>query len=140
MTPAKREEFLIPDLAEPVSHYVHAVALGDLVFISGCTGADASGELVGGDDVELQAEQVLRNLDHALQTAGSSLQDVVKVTVYLTDIDDRQRVNTARQAFFGDTRPASTLVEVTGLVGGAKVEIDAIARRSAGAEDAPDMV
>jgi len=128
---SRRQEYFVRTLHEPISHYTHAVSLGDLVFVSGCIAVDAEGNLVGGDDAELQTAQVLRNLEEALTAAGSTLQDVVKVTVYLTDIRDRERVNIPRQVMFGEARPSSTLVEVSKLVAvGAKVEIDAIAVRS----------
>ena len=85
-------------------------------------------ELVGGDDVVAQVRQVFANLRAVLDAAGATFADVVKVTVYLTDIADRARINPVRQEIFGATRPASTLVEVSALVTpGAKVEIDAVA-------------
>jgi 2-iminobutanoate/2-iminopropanoate deaminase len=131
MSASLREEWFVPTLSEPISHYTHAVSFGDLVFVSGCTATDEDGALVGGEDVELQTEQVLRNLEEALVAAGSSLKHVLKVTLYLTDIRDRERINIARQRLFGDIRPASTLVEVSKLaIEGARVEIEAIACKS----------
>jgi 2-iminobutanoate/2-iminopropanoate deaminase len=131
VTEPTREEWYVPTLPEPISHYTHAVSFGDVVCVSGFTATTQTGELVGGDDVEAQTYQVLRNLEEALRAAGSSLQDILKVTVYLTDMQDRQRVNVARQKIFGSARPASTLIEVSKLaIPGAKVEIDAIACRS----------
>jgi reactive intermediate/imine deaminase len=123
-----RQEYVLPALGEPISHYVHAVRFGDLLFISGCAPVDEHLQLVGGDDVVAQTEQVLRNLGRVLQAAGLAAADVLKVTVFLTDIADRPKVNLARQAFFGDTRPASTLVEVSALAfSGMRVEIEAVA-------------
>ena len=85
--------------------------------------------LVGGADVVAQARQVFANLGAVLDAAGASFADVVKVTVYLTDIGDRAAINPVRQEVFGETRPASTLVEISALVTpGAKVEIDAVAQ------------
>ncbi len=128
MSASLREEWFVPTLSEPISHYTHAVSFGDLVFVSGCTATDEEGRLVGGEDVELQTEQVLKNLEEALVAAGSSLKHVLKVTLYLTDIRDRERINIARQRLFGSVRPASTLVEVSKLaIEGARVEIEAIA-------------
>jgi enamine deaminase RidA (YjgF/YER057c/UK114 family) len=89
---------------------------------------DPEGALVDGGDTVEQARFVLDELGRILRAAGCRARDVVKVCVFLTDIDDRPLINPARQAFFGDARPASTLVEVSGLaVPGAKVEIDAVA-------------
>jgi 2-iminobutanoate/2-iminopropanoate deaminase len=136
VTEPTRDEWYVPTLQEPISHYTHAVSFGDLVCVSGFLPTTQTGELVGEDDVEAQTYQVLRNLEQALRAAGSSLQDILKVTVYLMDIRDRARVNLARQEMFGSARPASTLVEVSKLaLPGAKVEIDAIAcRRRPGAD------
>jgi reactive intermediate/imine deaminase len=124
----EREEIRVEALSEPLSHYVDAVRVGRLVFVSGCVPLDHAGEVVGGDDALAQARQVLVNMDHVLKAAGSSFGDIAKVTVYVTDIDDRQAVNIARREFFGTSRPASTLVEVSRLaVPGIRVEIDCIA-------------
>jgi 2-iminobutanoate/2-iminopropanoate deaminase len=125
---SKREEIRVPQLAEPISHYTDAVRVGELLFVSGFVPVDGEGHLVGGDDVVAQARQVLANLGAVLSAAGATFADVVKVTVYLTDIADRVRINPVRQEVFGDARPASTLVEVSALaVPGAKVEIEAVA-------------
>jgi 2-iminobutanoate/2-iminopropanoate deaminase len=123
-----REEIRVPGLAPPFSHYTDAVRVDGLLFVSGCIAVDAEGDLVGGDDVVAQARQVFRNLEAVLTAAGATFADVAKVTVFLVDIDDRARINPVREEFFGETRPASTLVEVGSLVlPGAKVEIDLVA-------------
>jgi reactive intermediate/imine deaminase len=115
-------------LAEPISHYTDAVQAGGFLFVSGCVPGDRQGRLVGGTDVVAQARQVFSNLGDVLSAAGAGFGDVVKITVYLTDIDDRPRINPVRQEVFGDTRPASTLVEVSRLaMPGARLEIDAVA-------------
>ena len=125
---SEREEIRVPELAEPISHYTDAVRAGELLFVSGFVPVDGEGRLVGGDDVVAQARQVLANLGAVLSAAGATFADVVKVTVYLTDIADRARINPVRQEVFGDARPASTLVEVSALaVPGAKLEIEAVA-------------
>jgi len=123
-----RREIRIDGLADPISHYTDAVVAGDLLFVSGLVGVDRHGALVGGDDVADQARQVFANMREVLDEAGCRFEDVVKVTVYLTDVDDRPKINPVRQEVFGDARPASTLVEVSRLaVPGAKVEIEAVA-------------
>jgi reactive intermediate/imine deaminase len=125
---SRREEIRVPGLAEPISHYTDAVRAGDLLFVSGFVPVDGDGQLVGGDDVVAQTRQVFANLAAVLAAAGATFADVVKVTVYLTDIEDRARINPVRQEVFRDTRPASTLVEVSALATpGARVEIDAVA-------------
>jgi 2-iminobutanoate/2-iminopropanoate deaminase len=125
---SRREEIRVPGLAEPISHYTDAVRAGELLFVSGVVPVDGEGRLVGGDDVVAQVRQVLANLGAVLAAAEATFADVVKVTVYLTDIADRARINPVRQEVFGEARPASTLVEVSALaVSGAKLEIEAVA-------------
>ena len=123
----KRREVMVEGLAEPISHYADAVVAGDTLYVSGIVPGDASGAVVG-DDVVAQARQVFAIMERVLAAAAATPADVVKVTVYLLDIDDRPLINPVRQEFFGDTRPASTLVEVSRLaVPGARLEIEAIA-------------
>jgi 2-iminobutanoate/2-iminopropanoate deaminase len=125
---AAREEIRVPGQAEPISHYTDAVRAGDLLFVSGCVAVDSEGKLVGGDDVVAQTRQTLANVGRVLEAAGLTFADVAKVTVYLTDVDDRPKINPVRREFFGEVRPASTLVEVSRLaIPGAKVEIEAVA-------------
>ena len=124
----KREEYRVPSLAEPISHYTDAVRAGDLVFVSGIVAVDREGQLVGGADVVAQARQVFQNMREVLAAAGCGFEDVVRVTIYLTDVDDRPSINPVRQEVFGEARPASTLVEVPRLaVPGAKIEVEAVA-------------
>jgi 2-iminobutanoate/2-iminopropanoate deaminase len=123
-----RRAIRVDGLADPISHYTDAVVAGELLFVSGLIAVDRQGALVGADDVAAQTRQVFENLRAVLDEAGCRVEDVVKVTVYLTDVDDRPKINPVRQEVFGDARPASTLVEVSRLaVPGAKVEIEAVA-------------
>jgi 2-iminobutanoate/2-iminopropanoate deaminase len=123
-----RQEYRVEGLAEPISHFTDAVRAGDLLFVSGVVAVDADGNLVGGDDVVDQATQVFENMRAVLAAAGGGFEDVVKITIFLTDVDDRAKLNPLRQAAFGSARPASTLVEVPRLaVPGAKVEVEAVA-------------
>lgn len=116
-------------LPEPISHYTDGVLADGWLYISGMLAVDAKGNLIGKGDVGAQTERVLENIKAVLDKAGASFDDVVKVTVYLRRIEDRAAVNTMRKRFFGESRPASTLVEITGLViPDALVEIDAVAR------------
>lgn len=125
--PPGREEYSVAGLSAPISHYAHAVRFGDLLFVSGLTAHDADDKLVGGDDPAAQARKILENLKAVLTAAGADFSDVLKVTVFLTDIADRTLINPVRQEFFGTARPASTLVEVSALaLPGMKVEIEAV--------------
>jgi 2-iminobutanoate/2-iminopropanoate deaminase len=122
------ERIRLPEhLPEPLSHYTDAVWAGDTIWISGMLGLDSTGALVGGADVVAQTEQVFRNLAAVLDYAGASFADVVKVVHYLVEIEHRAAINDVRRRYFGDSRPASTLVEVSALaVPDALVEIDAV--------------
>ncbi len=124
---AKREELRVKGLNEPISHYTDAVRFGNLLFVSGVAPLDAAGKLVGEGDVVAQAKQVFANLALVLQAAHADFGDVLKVTVYLTDVGDRSKVNPVRQQYFGQARPASTLIGVKELaVNGMKIEIEAV--------------
>lgn len=123
-----RREYRVSGLSEPISHYTDAVRAGDLLFVSGVVPVDEEGGLVGGDDVAVQARQVFANMGRVLAASGAAFADVVKVTIFLTDVDDRPLINPVRQEVFGETRPASTLVEVPRLaIPGAKIEVEAVA-------------
>jgi 2-iminobutanoate/2-iminopropanoate deaminase len=123
-----REEIRVEGLAEPISHFTDAVRAGGFLHVSGIVAVDGEGQLVGGDDVVAQTRQVLDNMRAVLAAGGCRFEDVVKVTIFLTDIDDRPKINPLRQEAFGAALPASTLVEVPRLaVPGAKVEIECVA-------------
>ena len=123
---ATRQEYRVAGLPAPLSHYTDAVRFGDLLFVSGLTAHDADGHLVEGD-AATQTRRILENLRLVLSAAGASIANVLKITVYLTDISDRTLINPVRQEFFGDSRPASTLVEVKALaLPGMRVEIEAV--------------
>ena len=115
-------------LSEPISHYSDAVRAGDLVFVSGQASVDRHGKLVGAGDVVAQTRQVLDNMRLALAAAGATLDDVVKVTVYLADCADRPKVNEVRKEYFGANRPASTLIGISDwAIPGMLIEIEAVA-------------
>lgn len=127
MTAVKRREFSIPGLNPPISHYCDAVAFGNMLFISGMAPLDENLNVIGGDDVAAQAEAVFSAMDRILKEAGASFSDILKVTVLLTDVNDRTKINPVRQKYFGSARPASTLFEVSKLaVPGMKVEVEAV--------------
>jgi 2-iminobutanoate/2-iminopropanoate deaminase len=125
---AERVELRIPDLAPPVSHYTDAVRAGDFIFISGMAALDKDGIVLAQGDVVQQTRHALDAIGKVLGHGGGNFGDIVKVTVYLKDINDRPRINPVRQEYFGSARPASVLVEVSDLfLPGLLVEIDAIA-------------
>jgi reactive intermediate/imine deaminase len=121
-----REEITAQGINDPIGHYVDAVRHGDLLYVSGCAPLDVSGELVGSDASD-QAEQVFSNMKKVLDAADADFSNILKMTVWLTDKDDREAVNAVRIAYLGDARPASTLVEISSLaMDGMVVEIDAV--------------
>ena len=120
------QRLMVDGQLAPVSHYCHVVRAGNTIWVSGAIGVAADGSIPA--DVGAQAELALASIDACLKTAGAGAEHVVKVNVYLTNVDDRVKINPARQRYFGDHRPASTLVGVTALVlPEAKVEIEATA-------------
>lgn len=112
-----------------IGPYSQAVQAGQLLFLSGQIPLSTNtGDMVGGDDVEAQTEQVMKNLRAVLEEAGSGFEHVVRATIYLTDLGDFSKVNMRYGGFFeGIEPPARACVEVSALPKGAKVEIDMIA-------------
>lgn len=113
-----------------IGPYCQAVAVGPWIFCSGqiALAPGGGGELVGDGDVEEETRQVLRNLEAVLEAAGATRGDVVKATVYLTDMSQFSKVNQIYGEFFeGLVPPARATVEVAALPKGAKVEIDLVA-------------
>jgi 2-iminobutanoate/2-iminopropanoate deaminase len=111
-----------------IGPYSQAIRSGDMVFCSGQLGIEpVSGELVEG--VEAQAERALRNLQSVLDAAGLGFDDVVKTTIFLTDMGDFAAVNAVYAPFMPDPPPARSTVQVAALPRGGLVEIEAIARR-----------
>ena len=128
-----REEIRIETLGPAISHYTDAVRFGDLLFISGVVAWDQEGNVVGKGDVVAQTEKIFDSMGQILAAAGCGFADVLTVTVFLTDIEDRARINPVRARVFGDARPASTLVEVSKLVyPELMIEINAVAGIPAG--------
>jgi reactive intermediate/imine deaminase len=125
-----QQHHIRPDGLPPVNGYSHAVAFsGQLVAVSGQVPLDGQGQLAGQDDARAQVRQVFDNLTAALAAAGASMEHVVKLTVYLTDLADLDAFREVRDEYISlDKPPASTLVQVSGLVNPAfRVEIDALA-------------
>lgn len=112
----------------PVGPYSQAVAAGGWIWTSGQVALDpATGEMSGADAAS-QADRTLRNIAAILSAAGSRLTDVVRVTVYLTNMDDFAAVNDVYAKYFPQAYPARACVEVSRLPLGASVEIDALAQ------------
>jgi 2-iminobutanoate/2-iminopropanoate deaminase len=123
----KKRVIVSPDAPAPIGPYSQAIQAGNLLFLSGQIAIDAqTGDVVMGS-VEDQAELVLKNIRHILAAAGTSLEAVVKTTVFLQSMDDFPSVNAVYANFFTDEPPARSCVEVAKLPKGVLVEIEAIA-------------
>jgi 2-iminobutanoate/2-iminopropanoate deaminase len=103
-------------LPPPVSHYCDAVRAGDVLYISGMVAIDRDGVVVGTGDAARQTEQIFENISTVLAHSGADFSRVTSVLIHLTSMDDRVRINPVRIRYFGEHRPASTLVQVTSLV------------------------
>ena len=125
---AKAREIRSEGAPRPVGPYSQAVAHGGLVFASGQIPLDPGSQKLVEGDIEAQTERVLANLRAVLEAAGSSLEQVVRTTVYLADLEQFPRMNAVyARHFASDPKPARSTVQAARLPLGAQVEIDAIA-------------
>lgn len=125
----KKREIWLAGMAPPVSHYCDAVQWGNILYISGKGARGQEGETLFPGDVKAQTRVVLQYIDAVLKHCQATFDNVVKVTVLLKNIDDREAVNEVQKEVFGDSYPASTLYEMSRLVDNELlVEIEAIAQ------------
>ena len=116
------------DMPDPRPRYTHAWRVDNTIYAAGQLATDAEGKLVAPNDIRGQARAAFQNLGRVLEAAGASLRDVVKTTVFITDMRYREGYHEARQEFYPSDPPASTLVQVVALaVPGALIEIEATA-------------
>ncbi len=114
---------------EPVVGYSRAVRVGSQIWVAGTTATDAKGEIVGKGDVREQTVQILKNIEAALAKAGAKMEHVVRTRIFVKDISQWEAIGRAHGEVFRNIRPASTMVEVTGLVSPdmlVEIEADAV--------------
>lgn len=114
---------------EDIAGYSRAVRIGNMVAVSGTTATDADGNIVGANDPYAQTVFIIQKIERALKEAGASLHDVVRTRIFVTDARQWEAVAKAHVEFFGDIRPANTLVEISALIGGGylvEMEADAV--------------
>tara|TARA_B100001013_G_C24382583_1_gene352734 strand:+ start:154 stop:540 length:387 start_codon:yes stop_codon:yes gene_type:complete len=114
-------------LATPLAAYSQVVRAGSLVTTAGLIALDAEGKVVGEGDVEAQVRKTLDNLVIALESVGASLNDVIKTTLYVSDMADYKAVNDIYNQYFADIRPARATVEAPLVMPSLLFEMDAIA-------------
>ncbi|MHB2036391.1 MAG: RidA family protein [Nitrososphaerales archaeon] len=118
-----------PDAPDAIGPYSQAISYKDLIFLSGQIPINPKTGNIEATTIEGQTEQVMKNLQAVLSAAGSGLSRALKCTVFLSDLKDFPAFNKAYEAFFSETPPARSTVQVSGLPRNAKIEIDMIASK-----------
>lgn len=114
---------------ESIVGYSRAIRCGDSIYVSGTTATDREGKIVGIGDPYAQTLQIIKNIELALHAVNSSLRDIVRTRVYVTDINNWEKVGQAHAEYFKQIRPASTMVEVSRLINSeilVEMEADAV--------------
>ncbi len=125
----QRKNFSSETYWEPLVGYSRSVRIGDYVYVSGTTSTDKEGNIIGINDPYAQTVQIIKNIEIALQAVDANLKDVVRTRIYVTDINNWEKIGQAHADFFREISPTSTLVEVSRLINAdmlVEIEVDAI--------------
>ena len=123
----KKKIIATPKAPAAIGPYSQAIRIGEFLYTSGQISLDPESMKMITGDIEVETEKVLKNIEAILKDDGLSLNNIIKTTVYLTDLSEFARMNQVYEKFFTDTKPARACVQVAALPKGAKVEIDVVA-------------
>jgi len=124
----KKEMIFTEKATKPTSWYTQAVKHGNMVFLAGACGDDpVTGEIVGDGDIKIESKAALENIKHTIEAAGGTLENIVKMQVYVKDLSMISKFNEVYMTYFPENPPARIAMAVKDFMGGANLEIDGIA-------------